>query len=526
MTFSLRTRQVATVTALVVCSLAVLAAVNLASLLRLSLEDATARGELLARAIFHRARLVVPSAENPRAALREDPGIRAILESSIAYTESVTYATIVDAHGIAIAHSSPLLEGRRQAVGVPLRALLDVGPLAQLEGVYRDANLEIDEPLLLGDVPFGSIRVGLSPVLIRDELLQSLWPAITAMAVALTLGLVISLVLASWALKPIHVIRAGLSRLGRSEADVSLELPPGKDLDELGETLDAVGARPAERRQTAANAPLMSIGRLLAGVAHEVKNPLNAMTIHLELIRQKLLQSAQRTAEMAPRRSVLGLRAANGATDERAGGHATLTAAPPRGSVDEAPELLKHVTVIGDEVRRLDSVIQRLLRFIRPDEAPRESVELADLIDEVFALVEPEADRIGVRLERRVQNPVPTVTGDRAGLRQALLNLALNACHAMPNGGTLRIDVAADDDWVLADVIDTGVGMSRDVLERIFELYYTTKADGSGIGLSMVYRIVKLHGGEIEVESTVGSGTRFRLMLPRRDDRGTVGERG
>ncbi len=131
-----------------------------------------------------------------------------------------------------------------------------------------------------------------------------------------------------------------------------------------------------------------------------------------------------------------------------------------------------------------------------------------------------------MRLERRVQNPVPTVTGDRAGLRQALLNLALNACHAMPSGGTLRIDVAADDDWVLADVIDTGVGMSRDVLERIFELYYTTKADGSGIGLSMVYRIVKLHGGEIEVESTVGFGTRFRVMLPRRDDRGTVGEGG
>ena len=121
---------------------------------------------------------------------------------------------------------------------------------------------------------------------------------------------------------------------------------------------------------------------------------------------------------------------------------------------------------------------------------------------------------------------MPSVTGDRTGLRQALLNLALNACQAMPTGGTLKVDVSADDQWVIVDVIDTGVGMPRDVLERIFELYYTTKSDGSGIGLSMVYRIVKLHGGEIEVESTVDSGTRFRMMLPRRDDRGTLGDGG
>ena len=122
---SLRARQVATVTALVVCAMATLAAVHLTSLARLRLEESGSRGELLAHAIFHRARVVVPSATSPEVALREDSGIRSILESSIAYTESVTYAAIVDPTGIAIAHSSPSLEGTRPATGVPLSRILE-----------------------------------------------------------------------------------------------------------------------------------------------------------------------------------------------------------------------------------------------------------------------------------------------------------------------------------------------------------------------------------------------------------------
>lgn len=522
MTLSLRARQVATVTALVVCSMVALASVNLTSLVRLSLEESNARGEMLARAIFHRARLVVPTASDPRGALRDDPGIRAMLESSIAYTESVTYAAIVDARGVALAHSSPLLEGRLQQAGVPLRGLLDLGAVGQLRGVYRDATLEIDEPLSLGDEPFGSIRVGLSTVLIRDELQKALWPAITALGVTLALGLFVSLSLARWALKPIHVIRAGLSQLERGEPEVSLELPPGKDFNDLGESFDAISARLSQREVPGTRAPLASVGRLLAGVAHEVKNPLNAMTIHLELIRQKLLQSSERANQTSPSRSVLGLSPPSEGGGSRDGGAAVLAETQTAEPGAAVPELLQHVSIIGDEVRRLDTVIQGFLRFIRPDDARHESVELPDLIDEVFALVGPEAEHLGIRLERRVQSPVPTVSGDRAGLRQALLNLALNACQAMPAGGSLRADAGATESWVTVDLFDTGVGMSPQVLERIFELYYTTKTEGSGIGLSMVYRIIKLHGGEIEVESTVGTGTRFRLMLPRTDVRATV----
>src|SRR4029079_15671330 len=110
----------------------------------------------------------------------------------------------------------------------------------------------------------------------------------------------------------------------------------------------------------------------------------------------------------------------------------------------------------------------------------------------------------------------PDVNGDPTMLRQAFLNLALNACQAMPNGGTLRIHAEpARDHRVAISMADTGVGIKPEHLQRIFELYYTTKEKGSGIGLSMVYRTVQMHDGDIEVQSIPGVGTTFRVLLPR-----------
>ena len=471
-------------------------------------------------------------------------GIRAILESSIAYTESVTYATVIDTDGIAIAHSSPPLQGQPHPTGVSLRSLLDEDAFGQLAGIYRDTTLEIDEPMLLGETPFGSIRVGLSTVLIRTELQRALRPAVTALVVTLTLGLIVALVLARWALKPIHVIRAGLSQLERGDSDIHLELPSGRDFTDLGESFEAISARLSQRGAPGAGAPLESVierleesvaildqagailfansamkatlpesaaptclvdeslpeghpyrrlvhdalehkrtagpltvvpdavsdgvpaqtelvitahtfenldgqfvgimlvardigllssvqstmkssrelaslGRLLAGVAHEVKNPLNAMTIHLELIRQKLLRAIPAAAsdESFHAQSVLGLRSEDDGSDAIASQvTASATAAPAGG---DTHEILRHVTTISDEVRRLDDVIQGFLRFVRPTDVELEPVDIPELVDEVFELVRPEAERSGVHLDRVIEAGLPSITGDRLGLRQA-----------------------------------------------------------------------------------------------------------
>ena len=639
MRLSLRARQVSVVTALAVVSTVVLAGFYLSTLLTVGLDEDRARGELLARALFHRAREVVADAEDLHRALRDDPGLRAILESSIAYTENVTYAAIVDTDGVTIAHSSPQLEGELHVDAASLVELLDEDAVGQLRAVYRDSTLEIEEPMLLGETPFGSIRVGLSTVLIRNSLDGVLQPALITVLATVAAGVLLSLLLAQWALKPIHVITAGLDQLGQGQSEVQLALPASADFTSVGKSFQAISDRlaaqaprnaaqlqsvvehledavaildpgghllfanaamnatlpesrtttcfvdeslpsghpyrrlvaeamhtkasagpakdlvpttsgddesPAECEVTAnafhdaqgefegvilvsrralgwvrsvestieTSRQLAQLGQLLAGVAHEVKNPLNAMTIHLELLRQKLGGSDPRLAEVpSPRGTVFGLR--HGSEGDESETSTMATTVSETTIPIPSRDLLQHVTIVGNEIRRLDDVIQGFLRFIKPDDLVREPVDVGELVEGVVALMKPEADRVDVTLDYRPPTPTAIVMGDRAMLRQALLNVALNAVQAMPDGGRLRLAVGEKTQWVQVDVEDQGPGMAPDVLQHAFQLYYTTKKNGSGIGLSMVFRIVQLHGGTIDVESTAGSGTRVQLKLPQ-----------
>ncbi|HEY8550575.1 MAG TPA: ATP-binding protein [Vicinamibacterales bacterium] len=243
-----------------------------------------------------------------------------------------------------------------------------------------------------------------------------------------------------------------------------------------------------------------ALGRLLAGVAHEVKNPLNAMTIHLELLKQKLSGSVVRPVARA--------------VDAR-GGVATEAEVPASVTV-EVPAVLKHVTVIGAEIRRLDEVVQGFLKFSRPEELTLEPANLATIIEEVIEVIEPQARSSGVRVDVQCPADLPRVSADRTLLRQAFLNLALNAIQAMKDGGTLRFaGRRASDRRVELVVADTGCGIPPEHLSRVFDLYFTTKEGGSGIGLSMVYRTIQLHDGSIEVQSTPGGGTTFTILLPQ-----------
>jgi signal transduction histidine kinase len=180
-----------------------------------------------------------------------------------------------------------------------------------------------------------------------------------------------------------------------------------------------------------------------------------------------------------------------------------------------AADISKHVDIIAAEIQRLDQVLNGFLRFARPDELKLQPVHLSTIVSDVVTTVTPEADMRRITLKGDCPRDLPEINADPAMLRQALLNLALNGCQAMPNGGTLRIGCHAAGRRVHIDVEDTGVGIPPENLQKIFDLYFTTKEKGSGIGLSMVYRIVQLHDGEVEVQSTPGRGTRFRLAFPK-----------
>jgi signal transduction histidine kinase len=239
-----------------------------------------------------------------------------------------------------------------------------------------------------------------------------------------------------------------------------------------------VGALGAVESTIKYSRKLAALGRLTSGVAHEVKNPLNAMTIHLELLKGKLMARAR----------------------------------PGEGG----EPALDHVAIIGNEIKRLDQVVQGFLKFMRPEDLRLQPVAVDGLLQEIAKVVEPDAAGNGVRVQVECPASVPDVHGDPGSLRQALLNLSINACQAMTHGGTLRLAArAASRRRVEIVVEDTGPGIKPTEMPRIFDLYFTTKNGGSGIGLSMVYRTVQMHDGDIEVQSTVGTGTTFRILLPQ-----------
>jgi len=223
---------------------------------------------------------------------------------------------------------------------------------------------------------------------------------------------------------------------------------------------------------------LAAIGSLTANVGHEVKNPINAMVVHLELLRSKLAAGQL----------------------EREGAQ-------------------KHVDILADEMHRLDRVVQTLADFSRPMELALREHDLRRVVEQTIELAGAEFTAHGVEIEKDISAGAVMVRVDAELLRQALLNLLLNALQAMPEGGVVRASVRRDQRIAVVEIADNGVGIPTNLLPRIFDLYFTTKPKGSGIGLAMTYRIVKLHGGTMDVRSEAdpGSpnrGTAFTLRIP------------
>jgi len=216
---------------------------------------------------------------------------------------------------------------------------------------------------------------------------------------------------------------------------------------------------------------LAALGRITAGVAHEVKNPLNSMRLWLENLKESLPADQESGAQQA-------------------------------------------VNVLDKEIDRLDAVVKRFLDFTRPMDIRLEATQLSQLLPEVLEIAQPQLQKAGIQLAQLLPIDVPEVYVDRALLKQAVLNLVLNAAEAMPNGGQLRLILCRRGEMAEITVQDTGRGIPPENKQKIFQLFFTTRPGGSGIGLASAFRIVQLHNGSIDFTSEVGRGTTFRIELP------------
>ncbi len=230
---------------------------------------------------------------------------------------------------------------------------------------------------------------------------------------------------------------------------------------------------------------LAAIGRITAGVGHEVKNPINAMVLHLELLRGKLAAGENGNAN--------------------------------HGSANNGAQ--RHVEILASEMQRLDRVVQTLADFSRPMELHLKRVDLRDIVASVIELTWEQMREANVTVQAEATREPLMVHVDSDLVRQALLNLVLNGMQSMSEGGVVHILLRREQQLAVIEVKDKGIGIQEELLPRIFDLYFTTKKTGSGIGLATTYRILQMHGGALDVRSITDEqspdhGSVFTMRLP------------
>jgi PAS domain S-box-containing protein len=251
---------------------------------------------------------------------------------------------------------------------------------------------------------------------------------------------------------------------------------------------------------------IQALTLLAASVAHEIGNPLNALHIHLQLMEREL----KKLKGIPPTR-----RAAEQATGRRS------TRAPAVSEGNDAAEIAlkleQYLGVAKGEINRLDYIITQFLQAIRPSPPQLKEASLNEVVQKTLALLGPELENRGLTVREKLARRLPNAPIDPAQIQQVLVNLIKNAVQAMTRGGALTLQTGEGSEGVWVSVADTGGGIPQEQINRIFDPFYTTKKKGTGLGLMIVQRIVRAHGGRIELESHVGQGTTFRVWLPLRE---------
>ncbi len=426
-----------------------------------------------------------PGASEADVMVRRDRALAALFESSLAGDPTLFDIGVFDADGYALAHSDPERRGRRQPARPAIAELGHGDVLTQALRLLGPPRT-YDEVVALSAAgrPFGEVRVGISSALLREQVQGTLRAGLWVMGVASLLAIVVALGLAQLLSRRVRDVVTGLQRLREGEFGYRLAVEGGDELALLASSINELGERLQETRARAA-AGQLDQGELLqatdrmaawakvaSGLLHEMADPLNAAGLHLGHLKRKW-------------------------TDAR-------------------PELARHLTVLEDELKRLDQVVKGFRRFALLGEMRAEWFDLRALIEEVAGRAReamPER-RLGLVLE--IDALPERFWGDRNLLRQALTNLVTNAEQAMPGGGHVTLAARRAGGGVELSVSDEGVGIPEALQSRVFDLHFTTKDDGTGIGLAVVQQIVRLHGGRIRLRSAPGEGTQVTLELPVR----------
>lgn len=423
------------------------------------------------------------SAEEAVHAVGADPLIAGLFRSALASDPTLIDMGVFDPRGRAMAHSQPDRRGEVQASRPPLELLDEGGALMQtLRILGPPATYDEVVPLSAGETSFGQVRVGVSTTLLRAQLLEQLRAGLWVALGALLIAMGVAVAFAQLLTRRVREAVTGLERLTEGEFGHRLQVEGRDELALLASSINALGERLESARTQAAlgqvdpgelldaTGKMAEWARVASGLAHEMADPLNAAALHLGHLKRKWK--------------------------------------------DAPPEATRHLAVLESELKRLEQIVVGFRRFAMLGEMHATGFSPGDLLADIAERAEGalREQRTALRVER---GPLPErFWGDTALIRQAVANLISNAEEAMPGGGEIVLRARGDETALEIEVADNGPGIPPDVLPRIFDLYFTTRPEGTGIGLAVVQQVARMHGGTVLIDSNGGRGTRVMVRLP------------
>ena len=347
----------------------------------------------------------------------------------------IAHVALLDQDFTIVAHTNPALIGQQERDDFVLTAQVNGPTHTKIVGVNGNRIYQLVKPISLHDSPLGFLKIGLSLEPMEAAWKNSLWSIIILDSAILGVG-----ILGMAAI--FYNQHSHLQQIKNLETEVA-------------------------RREN-----LSALGNLAATVAHEVRNPLNAISMGLQRLK----------GEFRP--------------------------------TQDENEYSRFIEIMRGEVQRLNSIVEQFLSLARPLDLKFEIVSMDELLQELVLLIGGDAESSKVKINLSISPNLPSLRADRNYLKQLLLNLILNGIQAMPEGGKLTVQASTSRHNLNLTIRDEGVGIDPDNISRIFEPYFTSKANGSGLGLSIARRIVEAHGGNLSVTSEVGQGSSFHVTLP------------
>jgi signal transduction histidine kinase len=295
-------------------------------------------------------------------------------------------------------------------------------------------------------------------------------------AAIIFIGIMLALWMTRKILHPILTLNEGVKIVGEGELGFEVPVVGTGEINELALSFNKMSVKLKELMNTIKSAQenlirtekLYAVGEFSAGVAHEIKNPLTSIKMLLQVMEQK---------------------------------NQALTS--------------KDMKVVVDEINRIDRIVMKFLAFARPAKAEKTELNINDVLEEVITITNPQMERSSINLVNNFSSDLPIIRGNNDTLKQAFLNIVLNAVQAMyDGGGTLSIETSAKNGGLSVITRDTGAGISGEDMKKIFNPFFTTKRDGTGMGLALTYNIIQDHSGKIDIDSTPGTGTTVTVELP------------